>query len=87
MSRGKSKIEGDRVLCFNASMMEKRIIDLEIRFSHQDEFIHQLNQIVVEQQKIIERLEKDILDLKRNINSEGGVAPTRTLSDDKPPHY
>lgn len=68
-------------------MDEKRIIDLEIRFSHQDDFIHQLNQIVIEQQKIIERLEKDVLDLKRNLNSESGVAPTRSLRDDKPPHY
>jgi SlyX protein len=68
-------------------MDEKRIIDLEIRFAHQDDFIHQLNQIVVEQQKTIERLEKDIIDLKRNMNSEVGVSPTRTLADDKPPHY
>lgn len=68
-------------------MDEKRIIDLEIRFSHQDEFLHQLNKIVVDQQKIIERLEKDILDLKKNLNSESGVASTRTLQDDKPPHY
>lgn len=68
-------------------MDEKRIIDLEIRFSHQDEFLHQLNKIVVDQQKIIERLEKDILDLKKNMNSESGVAQTRSLRDDKPPHY
>lgn len=68
-------------------MDEKRIIDLEIRFSHQDEFLHQLNKIVVDQQKIIERLEKDILDLKKNMNAESGVAPTRSLQDDKPPHY
>lgn len=68
-------------------MNEERIINLEIRFAHQDEFLNQLNQIVVEQQKTIERLQKDIIDLKRNINSESGVAPTRSLADDKPPHY
>ena len=68
-------------------MNEERMINLEIRFAHQDEFLSQLNQIVIEQQKTIERLQKDILDLKRNINSESGVAPTRSLSDDKPPHY
>lgn len=68
-------------------MNEERIINLEIRFAHQDEFLTQLNLIVVEQQKTIERLQKELLDLKRNINSEGGVSPTRTLADDKPPHY
>lgn len=66
---------------------DKRLIDLEIRFSHQDDFLHKLNETVVEQQKIITRLEKEIIDLKRSMNSEAGVAPTRTLKDDKPPHY
>lgn len=68
-------------------MIEERVTNLEIRFSHQDDFLHQLNEIVVGQQKTIERLEKEILDLKRCVNSEGGVSGTRSLSDDKPPHY
>lgn len=66
---------------------EDRVTNLEIRFSHQDDFLHQLNQIVVAQQKTIERLEKEILDLKRSLNSESGVGGTRSLADDKPPHY
>ncbi len=68
-------------------MNEERITNLEIRFSHQDDFLHQLNEIVVSQQKSIERLEKEMLDLKRNTNVEGGVSGTRSLADDKPPHY
>ena len=67
--------------------MDQRIIDLEIKFSHQEEFIQQLNQVVIAQQDAIARMEKEILDLKRNINSEGGVQSTRSLADDKPPHY
>ncbi len=67
--------------------MEKRLIDLEIRFSHQDDFISQLNEVVTEQQMRIERLEKAILDLKKDINSENNVDSRRTLLDDKPPHY
>lgn len=66
---------------------EERIINLEIKFSHQEAFLEQLNEIIVSQQKTIERLEKDILDLKRNVNTEAGVSGTRTLQDDKPPHY
>ncbi len=68
-------------------MNEQRLTDLEIRFSHQDHFLEQLNKIVVAQQTTIERLEKEILDLKRSINSENGVQANRTLQDDKPPHY
>ena len=67
---------------------EERIINLEIKFAHQDDFINQLNQVVTQQQKTIERLEKEILDLKRNINSGNGVdTMNRTIQDDKPPHY
>ncbi len=67
--------------------MEKRLIELEIRFSHQDDFLSQLNEVVTEQQTRIARLEKEILDLKKNIDSEAGVDSRRTLLDDKPPHY
>jgi SlyX protein len=68
-------------------MSDERITELEIRFSHQDEFLHQLNKVVVDQQIKIERLEKEILDLKRSTNVENGVDGRRTLADDKPPHY
>lgn len=68
-------------------MNDERIINLEIKFAHQDDFINQLNQIVIEQQTRIERLEKAILDLKRDVNSSGGVDGNRSLRDDKPPHY
>jgi SlyX protein len=68
-------------------MNDERIINLEIKFAHQDDFLEQLNQVVTRQQVTIERLEKEILDLKRNINAGGGVDRTRTLADDKPPHY
>lgn len=66
---------------------EKRLTNLEIRYTHQENFLHELNEIVVNQQKTIQRLEKEIIDLKRSLHSEGGVSPTRTLRDDIPPHY
>ena len=68
-------------------MTEKRLNDLEIRFSFQDDFILKLNEVVTRQGLIIERLEREILDLKRTANSDGSVASSRSLSDDKPPHY
>ena len=66
---------------------EQRITELEIRFSHQDHFLKELNDVVVSQQNTITRLEKEIIDLKRSVNQEAGVSSTRTLKDDKPPHY
>lgn len=61
-------------------MSEARIIDLEIKFSHQEDFIQQLNKIVTEQQDRIERLEKELIDLR------GIVEAVKDL-DSKPPHY
>jgi SlyX protein len=65
----------------------ERMIDLEVRFTHMDLFIEQLNSIVIEQQKSIEKLEKELIDLKRSVNAEGVVSANRSLKDDVPPHY
>lgn len=68
-------------------MSDERIINLEIKFAHQEDFLEKLNEVVTNQQKTIDRLEKEILDLKRNVNSTNGVDGARSLKDDKPPHY
>ncbi len=68
-------------------MTEERITNLEIRFSHQDFYLDQLNKIVTEQQNIIERLEKEILDLKRSINDSSGIDGGRNSLNERPPHY
>jgi len=67
-------------------MFENRIKDLEIKFSHQDDLIEQLNQIVTNQQFSIEKLEKVILELKL-AQGDSGSQNSRTLADDVPPHY
>jgi SlyX protein len=68
-------------------MSEERIINLEIKFAHIEDFIENLNLVVIDQAKMIDALKKEILDLKRSANANNGVDATRTLSDDKPPHY
>lgn len=67
-------------------MQEERIKNLEIKFAHQDDFIDQLNKIITNHQLIIEKLEREILELKRS-HSEGSMGTPRTLADDVPPHY
>ncbi len=68
-------------------MNEDRIVNLEIKFSHQDHFLMQLNEVVMKQSKVIERLEKEMIDLKSIMNSSAQVDQNRTLADEKPPHY
>ena len=63
-------------------MTENRIIDLEIKFTHQEDLLAQLNEIVTKQQFTIDKLKKDLMELKINsLHSEGEV------SNEKPPHY
>jgi SlyX protein len=66
-------------------MLEDRITELEIKFSHQDHLVNELNQIISNQQLSIDRLIKEIQDLKLSV--EGSAQSSRTLEDDVPPHY
>jgi SlyX protein len=67
-------------------MIEKRVIALEEKFSYQDDLVDQLNRIVTTQQLVIDKLQKDVLELKLS-QSSGGNQGSRTLKDDVPPHY
>ena len=67
-------------------MLEKRVIALEEKFSYQDHLVDQLNKIVTSQQLVIDKLQKDVLELKLSQTSGGNQGP-RTLKDDVPPHY
>lgn len=65
---------------------EKRLIDLEIKFTHQDEFINELNKVVAKQQLTIERMAQEIINLRES-HEQSQVQGNRTLKDDVPPHY
>lgn len=62
--------------------MESRIIDLEIKFTHQEDLLEELNKIVTKQQFTIDKLVKEITDLKlAALNGEGEI------TNERPPHY
>jgi hypothetical protein len=42
---------------------------------------------VMKQSKVIERLEKEMIDLKSMMNTSAQVDQNRSLADEKPPHY
>ena len=65
--------------------LEDRIDELEIRLTHQDSTIDELNQTIYDQWKTIESLSKDILALKNRFKA---IQPSNI--DDAPylpPHY
>lgn len=65
--------------------IEDRITDLEIRLTHQESTIDDLNSTVYEQWQIIEKQQKEIAALKQRLKTL-----TQTDIDDAPylpPHY
>ena len=63
--------------------MEERFVDLEIRISHQEDMIDELNKLVYQQQVKIDQLEAVLKDMaKRIIELEND----RTINE-RPPHY
>lgn len=67
---------------------EDRLMDIELKLTHQEDTVDTLNKIVYEQQKKIDELEKLLLALARQIkdgaNSSSGE---RTIENERPPHY
>lgn len=66
--------------------IEQRLTDLEIKASFAEDTVERLNQVVVRQQEQIDRLVREIVELRRQAASAepGGV---RSLRDELPPHY
>ncbi len=66
--------------------LEKRVTDLEIKASFAEDMVEQLNQVVVRQQAQIDRLIRELVELRGQAMAAepGGF---RSLRDDLPPHY
>lgn len=62
--------------------MDSRLVDLEIRYSHLENQLLELNQVVFEQQKTIALLQEQVSSLRGRVAGMGEPMP-----DEKPPHY
>lgn len=69
----------------NPQDIERRLLDLEVKASFADDLLEQLNQIIVRQQQQIDRLQREVADLRQQ--APEGAAPFRRLRDELPPHY
>ncbi|MBO5442413.1 MAG: SlyX family protein [Alphaproteobacteria bacterium] len=64
--------------------LEERLIDIETAIANQDRIIEDLNQVVIAQGKIIDKLEKQNKYLLDMVNQE----TVKPLSEETPPpHY
>jgi SlyX protein len=67
--------------------MEQRIVDLEIRYTHQQATIEALNEVVFEQQKAIHRLTKELDELRKRIDADVDAVAMGPADNSPPPHY
>ncbi len=65
--------------------MEKRIEDLEVRFSFQEESIEALSNQQHAQQKEIDALQREVAQLKQLLQQNRGSG--NEIIDEPPPHY
>jgi SlyX protein len=61
---------------------EDRVVNLEIRFTHLERQVEELNEVVVRQQRLIDELAKRLSGVVLRVG-ELGDSPT----NDRPPHY
>ena len=69
--------------------MDKRLTELEIKASFQEDLLDQLNQVIVRQQRDIDQLLRDVDTLRRQAQQaiDAGPGLLRELRDELPPHY
>jgi len=67
--------------------MEDRITDLEIRLTHQEAALEEMNDVLLAQHTLIGKLQDDITRLRQQLqdNNTGGV--TEQANEPPPPHY
>ena len=69
-----------------SSPAEQRLTELEIRSGFAEDLLDTLNQTVYRQQQQIERLQRELTELRQQLSEGSGAAP-RSLRDELPPHY
>jgi uncharacterized coiled-coil protein SlyX len=62
--------------------MDPRVVDLEIRYSHLEQQLAELNQVVFEQQKTIALLQQQLMSLRTRV-----TGLDEPMENEKPPHY
>lgn len=67
--------------------IERRLTDLEIKASFNEDLVEHLNLTIARQQQQIDRLLRDLAQLQQQQAPEGGSAGFRSLRDELPPHY
>ncbi len=66
-------------------LTESRVIDLEIRLTHQEATLEELNTVLVRQQRAMDALALQVVALREQLRAASMPAPPS--DDTPPPHY
>ena len=69
------------------SEMKNEIIDLQIRLSHQDNHLQELDKVIYRQQQELEVLKSKIELLEKNLRTLTESNVLTTTEEQPPPHY
>ena len=62
--------------------VDERLVDLETRYTHLERQVADLSQVVFEQQRVIDALRRQLVELRDRSGAAGEPTP-----NDPPPHY
>jgi uncharacterized coiled-coil protein SlyX len=65
--------------------MENRIYEIEKRIAYLERFVEELNEVIINQSKVIDVLKAEIIELK-NKDEQSPLLENRPHNE-KPPHY
>ena len=68
-------------------MEDARLVDLEIRLTHQEATLQALNDVVAEQQGLIDQLRKEVETLRRQLRDATPANVAEPWEETPPPHY
>jgi SlyX protein len=67
--------------------MENRITDLEIRITHQEAAMDEMNSVLLEQHQLIQKLQAELLHLQRQLRGMNTSNIADAAEETPPPHY
>ncbi len=68
-------------------MDEQRLIDLEIRYAHQDAALNELSDLVYRQGRELDALRRQVGDLRRQLQAMALSNIATAAEETPPPHY
>ena len=63
--------------------IEQRVVDLELRYMRAEKMLQDLSDVIILQQKAIDRLTSDLASIRERVPD----APGDAIPNERPPHY